>query len=284
MNARKMMGMAVAAMLLAVLGLTAGAGAGEWVIEKELGLYGYLDQHSIPGWGNAGCGPTAAVNSFVYLENKYPGIYDRSLIPDTNQNGVRDLAELVGVAQTLGGPGYMNTIANNTTWDDDFIWGKMTYIEQKVPGMTVYQAQDYWNWTQHTKPAWVQSAWPQWEFLYNELVDCEDVEILIDWSDGGHYVTLSSFHWNDADNDLIIDNAENAWIDFVDPWTGAYGTASIWQSSYGGCIETNYATGSWISMGVSESPIPEPATMTLLALGFALSLSKGGLALIRRRR
>jgi len=232
-----------------------------------------LSQNNIPGWGNVSCGPTAAVNSFVYLQNKYPGIYDQKLVPP----GVG----MVGVAQTLGGAGYMNTIANQTTYHDDFIWGKMTYIEQKVPGVTVYEAQDQWNWTNpnRIKPAWVQSVSPQWQFLYNELVACEDVEILISWSGGGHYVTLSSFHWNDVDNDLAIDNGEEAWIDFIDPGTGAYGRANIWQSSLGGNIETSLVGGSWISVAVSESPIPEP--LTLLAIGSALATLAG---YIRRRR
>ena len=260
-----------AALILAMSGPAESCDA-DRVIQKELSLYGDLNQHEILGWGNVACGPTAAVNSFVYLQNKYPGVYDDKLVP-------AGAGAMLGVAQTLGGPGYMNTIANDTTYHDDFIWGKMTYIEQKVPGVTVYEAQDQWSWTNHAQPAWVQSGLPKWEFIYNELVACEDVEILISWSEGAHYVTLSSFHWNDVDNDLTIEEGEKAWIDFIDPWTGAYGTASIWQDAYGGSIETDYEAGSYISMAVSESPIPEP--LTLLAVGSALA----GLAgYIRRRR
>jgi hypothetical protein len=248
-------------------------------IEKELALYGNLDQDDIAGGGEVACGPVAAVNSFVYLENKYPGFYDRKLIPDDNPaNGLHDKAELISVATVLMGAGYMNTVAPGGTWHDDFIWGKMTYIEEKVPGVTAYQAQDYWAWIHHAQPAWVQGPYPTWQFLFNELSDCEDVEILMSWEEGGHYVTLTSFHWLDQDGDLIIDPSENAWIDFIDPGTGAYNTTSIWQSYPDGAIETSYfgTTASWISMAVSESPIPEPATITLLALGL-------GAALLRRR-
>jgi hypothetical protein len=245
----------------------AGATVYEYDIDKDPTgtLYGNLKQGDIPEWGNVACGPTAAVNSFVYLQNKYPGVYDTSLVPG---------GDMVGVAQILGGAGYMNTIARGTTFHDDFIWGKMRYIEDQVAvaGRTVYQAQDQgiWNNPNRIKPAWVQEGvLPQWQFLYNELVACEDVEILISWSGGGHYVTLSSFHWNDLDDDLIIDNGENAWINFINPSTGLNGTANIWQDSLGGNIETSLVDGSWISVAVSESPIPEPITMisAFLAIG-----------------
>ena len=77
------------------------------------------------------------------------------------------------------------------------------------------------------------------------------MELLLSWSDGGHFITLTSFHWDDADDDYIIDIGEDAWIDFIDPWTGQQGLASIWHG--GDIIETDYIDGSWISMAVSES-------------------------------
>jgi hypothetical protein len=101
----------------------------------------------------------------------------------------------------------------------------------------------------------VASAIPTWDFLYYELVHCEDVEILFSWTEGGRFVTPSSFHWNDVDNNLVIDLSENATIDFVNPWTGALGVSQIWQTSLGGQIETDYASGAWISMAVTESPV-----------------------------
>ena len=45
--------------------------------------YGNLDQHNTgcTAGGVNGCGPTAATNSFVMLQNLYPGIYDKNLVP-----------------------------------------------------------------------------------------------------------------------------------------------------------------------------------------------------------
>jgi len=254
----------------------------KWDIQKEIALYGNLDQDTVPNGGEVACGPVAVVNCFVYLENKYPGVYDRKLIPDDNvSNGLHDQAELISVAQILMGAAYMNTQPPGGTYHDDLIWGKNKYMEERVPGVTKYQAQDQWAWNNpvRPKPAWVVGMTPTWQFLFTELADCEDVEILISWSDGGHYVTLSSLHWTDLDMDGVIDMNEAATIDFIDPGTGAVNNASIWQSYLGGAIETGYfgTTASWISMAVSESPIPEPATMTLLALGL------GAAALLKRR-
>jgi len=260
-----------AAFLLAgvlLLCLLAGAAWGNtYDIEKELELYGDLDQHDVPGFGAVACGPTAAVNSFVYLQNKYPGIYDTLLVPDINANGL-DNADMIAVAQTLGGAVYMNTIANNTTYHDDFIWGKREYIEDKAPGRTEYLAQDSWNWPQpaRPKPTWVSTQYPTWDFIYDELVACEDVEVLLSWSGGGHYLTLSSFHWADTANPGVIDLGE-AWIDYMDPWTGAWGQSNIWSGS--GRIETDYESGAYISMAVSESPIPEPISLVFFSTGVA---------------
>jgi len=273
--------------LIGVAGSTWGQGTTPktYEIQKEIALYGNLQQDQVPpgNLGNVACGPVAAVNSFVYLENKYPEVYGRKLIPDDNiANGLHDMAELISAAQILSGPNYDNTLPPGGTYHDNFIWGKYNYIEDRIPGVTRYEAQDQWAWGNPPAPAqrpnWVQPMAPTWQFLFGELVACEDVEILISWSGGGHFVTLSSLHWNDIDGDGMIDFNENAMIDFIDPGTGAVNNTSIWQSYLGGSIETSYfaTEASWISMAVSESPIPEPATMTLLALGL-------GAMLLRRR-
>ena len=92
--------------------LAANANATLYSIDKDPGhvLYGNLNQNTIPApLGPVACGPTAAVNSFVYLERKYPSVYNRSLVPDLNADGLYQNNELVAVAQTLAGANFMNT-------------------------------------------------------------------------------------------------------------------------------------------------------------------------------
>jgi len=276
------------ACMVAVL-LTAGsASATSYCIEKELDLYGYLNQNSVLPWGGVACAPTAAVNSLVYLQNKYPNIYDTLLVPDVDGDGF-DNDDMIAVVQTLGGQGYMNTIINNGTFADDFMYGKYRYIEGLgpgeegvAPGRTRYEAMSIWDWTHPLarapavpnpeKPSWVTTGvYPTWQFLYEELVACEDVEIALAHDTGGHCLTLTSFCWNDVDDDMIMDFAEEAFIDYIDPWTGLHVPQThIWQSSMGGAIETAYwdGTDSLIAWAVSESPIiPEPISLIFFGTG-----------------
>lgn len=67
-----------------------------------------------------------------------------------------------------------------------------------------------------------------------------------------------------------MDYNEGAMIDFINPWTGAIGYSHIWNST-GGWIESDYTSGAWISMVVSES-VPEPACAGLVLLGGLLFL------------
>ncbi|MBD3236565.1 MAG: PEP-CTERM sorting domain-containing protein [Candidatus Eisenbacteria bacterium] len=253
-----------------------------WEISKDWTLYGNLDQDDIPGIGAVACGPTAAVNSFVYLENAYPWIYDNSLTPVqfNNHDGDEDIDaydDMIDAALTLAGPNYMNTQPPGGTFHDSFIWGKYSYIEGLVPGMTRYEAQDFWNWQNHVRPAWVDPVIPTWDFIYGELFDCEDVEILINgvYEDYGHYLTLTSFHWDDV--------ANSGWMDYIDPATGTLRVTNIWLDDATGQIRTDYwGEGyqvSWISMAVSESPIPEPGTLLLLVCSGVVAG-----ACLRRRR
>ena len=266
--------------LLLICLLAVSANAASYDIDNDPGhiLYGNLDQNGSAMVAQVGqtlanyyCGPAAVTNSFRYLENKYPTIYGNNL---TGGN-------LVETAMGLGD--LMGTDSTNGTYWDDLIWYKMINLESKVPGMTNYQAQHVpsWNWSiwddpTAAKPSWVEPILPTWQFLWQGLVDFEDVELLMNWSGGGHFVTAKSFHWNDADNDNIIDIAENATFDYINPWTGAAGASSIWQDSLGSVLKTDYTTNTFITMIVSESPVPEPATIMLIGLG--------ALALLRRRK
>jgi hypothetical protein len=249
-------------------------------------LYGNLSQNynpSVmpPALQAVACVPVATSNSLVYLENMYPNLYNRGLVPDNNPaNGLIDTAEIDAVAGTLAGANYMNTLpANGGTWQDMAIYGKYKYVEDNVPGVTSYAAQMSlaWGWRNDgtppiVKPAWVQdNTFPTWQFLYNNLVDKEDIEICINDGDWGHCLTLTSLHWND-NGDGIIQGGE-ATIDYIDPATGQWvGASPIFQGldglgGYNKFFTVPYGgfQNAVLEMAMKESP--EPSTITLFGIG-----------------
>jgi len=122
---------------------------------------------------------------------------------------------------------------------------------------------------------------PTWSFLYQQLVSCEDVEVLIVGDpDFGHFLTVTGFLWTDADSDNIMDPGENGTIFFIDPCTGAPGNAHMWQTGLNTQLYVDYLAASGpitaeLIMTVSES-VPEPCTMGLLVFS--------GLVVLRRKR
>ena len=108
------------------------------------------------------------------------------------------------------------------------------------------------------EPPWFESVIPTWSFLYGALVGSADVEIAINgWVD--HFLTLTGLYWDDMDQDGVIDEAEEAWMEYVDPWTGAWDTADIWHE--GPSILTNYAGGNSF---ISTAAVETSGTGTLL--------------------
>lgn len=252
----------VAFLCLVLVAFTAPMSKGElYEIIKDTDLYGNLSQNILPAPLNTcGCGPVAAINSFTYLQNQYPAIYDNKLVT----NPVND-------AVTLASAVYMNTQAPNGTLITDFFWGKYLYIEKFAPKTTIYGGECLpQQWSQaRPKLDWVKELpAPTWQYLFKELKKCEDIEILVSWSgETGHYLTVTSFHFNDLDNDNVLDFTELAWIDYINPIGGIWGQSQIWQTSLNGLIQTDYVTGSYVSMIASESPVPLPPSLLLLGSG-----------------
>ncbi|MHC4673312.1 MAG: PEP-CTERM sorting domain-containing protein [Planctomycetota bacterium] len=262
--------------------------------------YGNLDQDDINPGGQFMCGPTAAVNSFVYLQNRYPGLYNSSLIGDADNDGDKDdYQDLIQAAQDVAAAGYMNTkqgggAGSTGTYDDMFIYGKYQYMEDQLPGVSTYAAQltSTWQWGKDVtrlagdyppiaKPAWVsQNTSPTWQFITSELQSCADLEILVNWTEvpegsKGHFMTVTGFHWIDANNNLAVDQAEGATIDYIDPQTGAWTTnIPIWQLGPGGILDVGLTPQIQAQVTMAMSQIPEPATLGLLALGCLILLRR----------
>lgn len=247
--------------------------------------FGMLDQGKT-NCPDTGCGPTAATNSLAYLQRMFPSIYDEKLIPDTNNNDMIDEAELIAVANDIGG-NFMKTCSlcgeGTGTFIEDFILGKRDYIESKVPGKTAYSAQMNFEWRESPKvgekdgthpgtkkPRFVQDKTkPTLAFLASELMSGEDVELFLATTDGFmHYITLTSIEFDDTTN--------MGMFSFIDPLGGIKGTRNILGLT-NGFIETDYMSGganAVIAHAVSES-IPEPSTVTLLSMGILGLLGSG---------
>jgi hypothetical protein len=263
------------AIWLVALCLSVPASAEVFTVQLDESLFGHLNQADVTGCPPAvACGPTAAANSFGWLQQRYPTVYGMRLVPDINTSGTLDSPDLAAVANTLSGPNLMNcSECSGGTFIDEFIYGKTAYIEQVAPGRTQYAAQDPFAWdvtrggVAQPRPGYIQPVNPTFGFLFNELLAGEDVEILIN-GDFNHYLTLTSLEWDD----VLLSGT----MDYIDPATGAHGVSNI--SQVGNFINTDYGGGSSnIVAAVSESPVPEPATILLLGsmlLGFGIVLRR----------
>ena len=242
------------------------------------------------------CGPTAATNSLVYLQRRFPHIYDNKLVPMQNQDldGDGDVDfydDMIATANDIG-LNFMKTCdvcGNGTgTYIEDFIIGKRDYIESKVPGRTKYGAQISIKWRTTAaefpqpqppevpgthlgtgKPDFVQDMMPATlAYLASEIKKGEDVELFVG-NGTAHYLTLTGITFDDQTN--------MGMFSFIDPLNQTRGTsgmatistANILGLDANGVIETDYSGGSFLYHAVSESPIiPEPSSVLgLLAFG-----------------
>lgn len=205
--------------------------------------FGNVVQFDVPNCGAVACGPTAAVNSFVFLENQYPTIYERSLVPDTNGNGRRDYSEMVATAATLSGSQYMNTTFPSGTFSDKFITGGAAWVESQAPGRSVYTA-----------------GFPTVSVLATELANVKASNSLIGFYNdqgmrtGGHYITLTGLSWTDVNQDKVVQRSEGATVAFIDPGSGKNTISSLYQLGTGGILQLGYGGGARIELGVSVSP------------------------------
>src|SRR5215472_11018639 len=128
--------------------------------------YGDLKQGDVANCPAFGCGPAAAVNSFVFLQNAYPQLYPIPLV------GFGEQPRPAYNWEVLAGDllaGIMGTCSCGQTDIERFILGKQTYINGIDPGSTMYEAQINTNWRPDhagtaanpiAKPSWVTDGAP----------------------------------------------------------------------------------------------------------------------------
>lgn len=258
--------------LLLIIALAVAAKAASITIPAN--LYGHMNQigsgicEDSQG-NNYACGPTATVNSFRMLDQKWGALTGATLIPDSNNNGFDD-ADLAAVAGVLADEDHMKcSVCQRGTTVDNLISGKTTYLNAVAPGQ--YYVHDQQN--------------PTFDWFFNELTNGQDIEVLFGFFNGatrigGHYVTLNGVSWTDTNNNGVVDPGEGS-MDFIDPEGGVNSSSSLFKFINSNRFGTDYGVGDTIGgqaitatvveWGIAESPIPEPATVILIvtALGFA---------------
>ena len=245
--------------LLAVLaGWPSSSRAVVFSAQENAAYFGNLNQndlsYSYPAIAAMACGPTAATNSLVYLENAFPSNYGNHLIASAGHDldGDGSYTTYDDWIYTDGGvvasASYMNTTSDYGTYFAGFAWGLHQYVENKTPGKSSYLTEDYYSPGDWVKlPSWVVGFTPTWDFLYNALNNSAGVQVAIQYvGGGGHFLSVTGMTWDGAKN--------SGTLSFMDPWVGQLGSVDIRVSS--GIIYTDYSgyNHSWISEINAISP------------------------------
>ncbi|MGA2496628.1 MAG: hypothetical protein ABSH20_02745 [Tepidisphaeraceae bacterium] len=216
-----------------------------------------------PSFINNYCAPTSTMNSFTFLQKTYPNVYGNN---NQLQGGTGSwTAAAQALAGLAGPPLYMNTDPNTGTTENNWVDGKVAWLEKYAPGKTIYEGEDtLYTGTQ----AWVDTKTkPTANFLYDMLKAGEDVEIGLSPTVGngiGHVMTLTSIHWNDADNSGTFNAGDTLQIDGIDPGNPGFpflytlnpADASGFMTFKGGDYNTYR-----LDAALAESPVPLPAAV-----------------------
>jgi hypothetical protein len=238
-------------------------------VNEVVGDFGHLDQHKTK-CPTRSCGPTAAVNSFVYLQNTYPMVYFHNLAGLSEGSEIDTANSLVMSMGTCVKDNQGNETCKNTTWEN-FYLAKASYIDLHAPGTSNYSSESAFSWAPGEAggagkpPAVADNTKPTADYLINQLQQKRDVELEVETVDKtlGHYITVTGITW---DPDTMLGS-----LSFVDPDNGGDKSRDIF-------INNGYL--SWkrpsdnkiveIQTAVSEGPVPEPVTNLTAGAGLIL--------------
>jgi hypothetical protein len=261
----------------------------------------------VPGAQKApvACAPTAAVNSFQFLQNEY-GI--TGLVGGSPYDTINELAssDYMNTGDTYLNPDpppmYVGD-ANTATTPTNFIAGKEKYLSEnfkpqngytaiQTVGQSIYQSQA----SNGTTQGGITMTTPTSTFIQQQLADGEDVEMFFLWTDssgnptgGGHVVTLTGIDYNSGTN--------TGDLSFIDPYGGSGQNSgvditsdSLYFLSPTGYLVFGYSGGGAggdndpdnpdsaaygkVVAVFAESPVPEPATLGLLCGAAVLGLRR----------
>ena len=247
--------------------------AGATIIELPFAQYGKVPNLCPP---NAGiCGAAAAINSFVFLRDTYPENY-RSLIPDWDKDGDVDEGDQIESRDFLAN-GWSDTRTGMYGPDGGTaksIWEYKNYwFDDFAPGTTKFSGQihdDVKNW--YRGEMLVGNKYPEWDFLWRELLDGEDIELIIYPKDGGtgHAVTLTGLYYNDKDGNGRWDSAadELAELIYLDPNDVTKKKYATLSAQDGRLEFTRWQDNRvWYVQGAFSESVPLPTTSWLLLSG-----------------
>jgi hypothetical protein len=228
-------------------------------VDLNASHFGSLSQ-GVTNSPSLGCGPTAAVNSFTFLQNTYPDWYQWQLIP-TNP---------VACANLLMTSPYMGTPQGVGTTISRFVTGKNNYLngsQDQLPPTVMAAMVTDWNQGEELlpppPPSFVTVAKPTPEFLLGGLNKRADIEVLILFPLDGHYLTVTGMTW-----DTIFDEGT---IRYVDPTDGSPHSMGFFRDTSGTItvFYTDPASGQ-SRTGVLHSivtEVPAPAAAPILCAG-----------------
>ena len=242
-------------------------------LEPGPGIVNYGTVSQVAVGGQNFCAPTAAINSFVYLDT----------ITGNTGALMGGAANWTAAAGLLAGAMKTNVTQAGTTVTD-FVNGKVAYINQFAPNTFSFEGQTTLYVPPPAWPAWLQNIVPQGDFLAAMLLKGEDVEIGI-WPQNpsepyviAHMLTLTGVNWNDANGNGIYDPGpgnplETYVITVIDPANNPIVATTPYQVSLvGGFMQIQYGANPApydIKLAVAES-VPEPSTYALFCCGLAL--------------
>jgi hypothetical protein len=248
------------------------AGAAAFNYTENFNNFGDQQNFTCPAAPGGVCGAVAAINSFIFLENTYPNVYNMPKTPGkltpnynaANNNDPTDANNFAAAGWQVGAnPARQGYYQRTGTASGDYVATLADWFGDYAPGTSVLN-----NWYAGSAQ---NNRTPTVADLAGEIKDQEDVEFFVQNGNFYHVLTLTGISCN-------VDGAcRMTWQDPNDP-TNPNFVSNIANTA--GQLSITGVTGAPgavnITAAFSESPVPEPAAFLLLGSGIA--------ALLVRRR